>query len=137
MKFRLKKNGDSWGKLLLAALMPLLLLSCRKETIEVPIDAFAQLDTELRYDEEIYTLLFTLQEYPYKEVGLRLSLDKNSFYKEKGITHYPVYLVSKNRYGVFLNSLKAETAYYYQLYVKDSVSSKEVYSDVFSFSVSQ
>jgi len=133
MKYQLLRNAKGC-KLLLLAIFLLLLASCKKEvTTEVTVDAFAQVNSEVKYNNGIYNILFTLQEYPYKETGIRMGTGKNMFYQNKDLTTYPAYEVSSSRYGVFVNSLPANTTYYYQIYVKDSATSKVVYSDLFSF----
>ena len=111
---------------------------CKKDiNTEVTVDAFKQVDPEVKYNNGIYNIMFTLQEYPYKETGIRMGTEKNMFYQNKDITTYPAYQMSPNRYGVFVNSLAANATYYYQIYVKDSATSKEVYSDLFLFTTSQ
>jgi hypothetical protein len=108
--------------------------ACKKTTItENSVDAFAQVNNEVNYQQGIYNILFTLQEYPYKEVGVRIGTSKNMFYKNTDLSYHLAYQVSLNRYGIFLNSLAGNKIYYYQIYVKDTASSKEVFSDVFSF----
>lgn len=114
-------------------LMALIASSCKKQVTEVPVDAFSDLNTLIEHREDNYLLLFTLQEYPYLEVGVRLSADRNAFYKNTGLVNYLSYPVSKNRYGVFLDTIEEGKTYYYQIYVKDSQSPKEAYSDVYSF----
>ena len=133
MKYQSLKNVRRSLWLVLGVLL-FTVMSCKKEVItEVTVDAFAQVDPQVKYNDGIYNILFTLQEYPYKETGIRMGTNKTMFYQNKGLTIYPAYQVSSNRYGAFINSLLPNTAYYYQIYVKDSASSKEVYSDLFSF----
>lgn len=115
------------------ALILLLTLSCKKETIEVSVDAFSQLNTEVKSDQGVYQILFTLQPYPYSEVGVRISKSKDSFYKNTGLGNFYANKVSPERYGTFINGLDRKTTYYYQIYVKDSSGPKEVHSDVYSF----
>ncbi|MBC8986832.1 hypothetical protein H9X96_13725 [Pedobacter sp. N36a] len=111
----------------------LVLTSCKKETVEVSVDAFAQLNNELKYEQGVYNVLFSLQEYPYKEIGVRVGNTKSSIHQNKDLTYYIANQVSANRYGIFLNALTRDKIYYYQIYVKDSASEKVVYSDIFSF----
>ena len=128
MRYQLIKNAN------LLALMLLLCFSCKKETnVEILIDAFNNLDTEVTNADGIYTIRFTLEEYAYKEVGLKIALDKSMIFKNTSIVNQPTYQVSKNRYGTFINNLQASKTYYYQIYVKDTQGTKEVVSDIFSF----
>ncbi len=119
-------------KLLLLAIL-LVIISCKKEVVEINVDAFAQLNNEVKTNQGMYTILFTLQPYPYKEVSLKLAKSKESFHKNTNLTSFTANQVSENRYGVFVNNLNANETYYYQILVKDSSSSKEVSTDVFSF----
>jgi len=119
-------------KMFLFTIFLLAFMGCKKGVVEVSVDAFAETNTEIKFTQGICNLQFTLQEYPYKEVGVKLGTNKNIWYKNEGLTRQIANQVGSNRYGVFLNSLTANTTYYYQIYVKDS-SGKEIYSDVFSF----
>jgi hypothetical protein len=132
MRYPLAEDVKRLKILFLLCLLPLL-AGCKKEIVEVEIDAFAKMDTEVKNSQGIYTILFTLQEYPYKEVGLRLGTDKAMFLKGTNLTSHTANQVSANRYGVFINALKPKQIYYFQIYVKDSATAKEVYSDVSSF----
>lgn len=132
MRFQLLKAGKGLLNLLLALLM-LAVISCKKETVEVTVDAFSQLNTEVKTDQDAFRLLFTLQPYPYAETGVRIGLDKNSFYHGTGLTYHRANPVSNNRFSVFLDPAYADKDFFYQIYVKDANSSKEIYSDVFSF----
>lgn len=133
MKYQLLKNIRKFSVLFLVTCL-CVFTSCKKDSsTEVIIDAFAQVDNEVKYDQGVYNLLFSLQEYPYKEVGIRIGISKSLFHQDKDLTNYTANMVAANRYGVFLNSLMASKIYYYQIYVKDSKSEKVVYSDVFSF----
>lgn len=128
MRYLLKKNVN------ILALVMLLCFSCKKEeNVEIYVDAFKKLDTEVLNKDGVYNILFTLQEYPYDEIGLRISSDKGSFFKNKDIVKQPAYQVNKNRYGTFINNLQSDRTYYYQIYVRDIRTSKEVLSDIFSF----
>lgn len=118
---------------MLFALFLLTLVSCKKEVTEVSVDAFAQLNNEVVFVDGVYNVQFTLQQYPYKEVGVKLATNKTMFNKNTGLTQQTANEISSNRYSTFYNLLTPKTIYYYQIYVKDSASSKEVYSDVFSF----
>ncbi|RYF26202.1 MAG: hypothetical protein EOO42_02055 [Flavobacteriales bacterium] len=129
MKFQLSRDV----KLFLFAIVIFTFTACKKEVVEVKVDAFAQLSTEVKVEKNVYNLLFTLQEYPYKEVGVRLSKDKASFFDGVGLNSLGANKVSKARYGIFVNGLSTNQVYYYQIYVKDSNTANEVYSDVFSF----
>lgn len=113
----------------------LVLAACKKETITtlVSVDAFAQIDNEVKYTEGIYNILFTLQKYPYKEVGVMMGTSKDLFNTHKDLTTHLANQVSLNRYGIFVNSLLANKTYYYQIYVKDTSSDKQIYSDLYSF----
>ncbi|RYF21007.1 MAG: hypothetical protein EOO42_11380 [Flavobacteriales bacterium] len=118
---------------LIAFVFSTFFFACKKEVVEVKIDAFAQLNPEIKSEKNIYNVLFTLQEYPYKEVGLRLSKNKSSFFSGNDLSNFVANEVSKARYGVFINGLASNQVYYYQIYVKDSKATIEVYSDVLSF----
>ncbi len=132
MKCRLSKRVKRLNILLLSAVL-LVFMSCKKEVVEVPVDAFAQVDSEVKFNQGVYHILFTLQKYPYKEIGVRWGDNKNLFHQNAGLTTQSASNVGSNRYGIFLNSLAANKIYYYQIYVRDSASDKEVYSDIFSF----
>ncbi|RZM27388.1 MAG: hypothetical protein EOO88_13435 [Pedobacter sp.] len=101
--------------------------------VETKVDAFAQPNNEVKYNQGTYTILFTLQEYPYKEVGIRMSSNKSDFNTREKLTRQISNPVSKNRYGIFVNNLNPATIYYYQIYVQDSASTREVNSAIFSF----
>lgn len=134
MKYLLSSRVKHLNLLLL---MVFLLISgaCKKDgkITEAPVDAFAQVDNEVKYTEGTYNILFTLQKYPYKEVGVMMGTNKDLFHQHKDLTTHLASEVSLNRYGIFVNSLLANTTYYYQIYVKDSASDKQVYSDLYSF----
>lgn len=134
MKYQLPSRVKHLNILLLTFFL-LVLAACKKEfiTTEVSVDAFAQVDNEVKYAEGIYNILFTLQKYPYKEVGVMMGTSKDQFYKHKDLTTHLANEVSLNRYGIFVNSLLANKTYYYQIYVKDSASDKQIYSDLYSF----
>lgn len=132
MRYRLLNNVKRLFFLLSTALI-ILTAACKKKIIEVPVDAFAQVNPEVKYNQGTYKIEFSLHEYPYKEVGIKLTTNKSMLYQTKDLSQYPANQVSLNRYSVFLNNLTSAKTYYYQIYVKDSASSKEIYSDVFSF----
>lgn len=132
MRYLLLKDFKRSYVLLLANFL-LVLGSCKKEVIETAVDAFSQINTEVKYSQGIYNVQFTLQEYPYKEVGIRLALSKTMIHQNVNVTQEIANQASLNRYAVFLNNLTANKTYFYQIYVKDSASDKEVYSDIFSF----
>jgi len=132
MKFRSIKNDKLLKTWLLTTLL-MVLFACKKEVVEVTVDAFDQVNAEVKQTQGIYSIQFTLHEYPYKEVGVKLATTKSSLAKNENLVQQIAYPVSLNRYGIFLNTLTANKTYYYQIYVKDSTSPKEVYSDVFSF----
>lgn len=111
----------------------LVLTACKKEKTEVTVDAFAQVNKEVKYDQGVYNILFSLQEYPYKEVGVRVGSSKSLIHQDKDLTYHLAHQVTANRYGIFLNALSKDKIYYYQIYVKDSIAEKIVYSDIFSF----
>jgi hypothetical protein len=133
MRSQLKRAGSRFIYLF-AALLMFGFISCKKETVEVTVDAFAQLDTEVKKEGDVVMLLFTLQPYPYAETGVRTGPDKSAFYKGTGLTYHKANAVSNNRYGIYLDAAYASKDFYYQIYVKDAASSKEIYSDVFSSS---
>ena len=132
MRFQLKRAASGFPYLL-AAMLIFGFISCKKETVEVIVDAFAQLNTEVKKEGDVLTLLFTLQPYPYAETGVRTGPDKSAFYKGTGLTYHKANAVSNNRYGIYLDAASAAKDIYYQIYVKDAKSSKEIYSDLFSF----
>lgn len=132
MKYLLSKDVKRLNVFLLTTFL-CLSMACKKEVTEVSVDAFAQVNNEVKYNQGVYNVLFTLQEYPYKEVGVMLGTSKGQFHQRTDLITYPANEVGSNRYGIFLNSLTAGKTYYYQIYVKDSASAKVVYSDVFSF----
>jgi len=107
--------------------------SCKKQIVEVPIDAFLDLKNEVKFEDGSYTVSFTLQEYPYKEVGLWMNANRNSFHTGSDLTYCPTHTVAKNQYRSYLNVLEPNKTYYYQIFVKDPISSQSVYSEVFSF----
>jgi len=118
--------------MLLAGLL-MVAMACKKDVQGVPVDAFAQVNPKIVYKEGICSIQFTLEEYPYKEVGLRVATSKTLLHLNQGLTVEIANQVSANRYAVFFNTLLANKTYHYQIYVKDSASAKEVYSDVYSF----
>lgn len=118
--------------MLLFTIFLLVLMGCKKDVVEVSVDAFSDMNTEIKQVQGVRSLQFTLQEFPYKEVGVKLGTNKSKWYQKDGFTLLIANQVSSNRYGVFFNSLKASTTYYYQIYVKN-VSGKEISSDLFSF----
>lgn len=101
------------------------------------VDAFAKLDAKLEFDEDVYQLQFSLQDYPYKEAGVRLSSIKSMFQQIQGINTQTAVQISDNRYAVYYDTLVEGTTYYYQIYVIDPVSAKTVYSDIYSFTTSK
>jgi len=132
MRYQLQKDVKPIKMLLLSGFL-LVLLACKKEITETAVDAFAQINTEVKYSKGIYNVQFTLQEYPYKEVGIKLAISKSMIHQNLNVRQEIANQASLNRYAVFLNNLAANKTYYYQIYVKDSASAKEVYSDIFSF----
>lgn len=131
-KYQLLKDAKHL-KILFLTIFLLAFMGCKKEVVEVSVDAFAQLNTEVTQTQNTYNIQFTLQEYAYKEVGVRLGTSKDMLHKNLNLTLQIANLIGSNKYGAFFNSLKVNEVYYYQIYVKDSASAKEVYSDVFSF----
>ena len=131
MSSRLLKDIKSL-KMPLFAIYLLLLMGCKKDIVEVSVDAFSDLNTEIKNIQGVNSLQFTLQEFPYKEVGVKLGTNKSKWYQKDGFTLIIANQVSSGRYGIFLNSLTPNTTYYYQIYVKNT-SGKEIYSDLFSF----
>lgn len=133
MRYPLKK-GTKACYLLLLLISLLTLDSCKKEVmVEKKVDAFDQLDNEVKHSEGIYNILFSLQEYPYKQVGIRMSINKNDFNTREKLARQIANPVAQNRYGIFVNNLSPGTTYYYQIYVQDSAGTTEVNSDLFSF----
>lgn len=132
MKLQLKRAGKGFTSLFAAMLM-MAFISCKKEVIEVTVDAFAQLNTEVKKDGDALMLAFTLQPYPYQETGVRTGADKSAFYQGTALTYHKANAVSSNRYAIYLDPAFADQDFFYQIYVKDAKSSKEIYSDVFSY----
>ena len=132
MRFQLRRAGKGFINLL-AVLLMFGFISCKKETIEVTVDAFAQLNTELKKEGDVFMLLFTLQPYPYQETGVRTGPNKSSFYQGTALFYHKANAVSNNRYAIYLDPANADKDFFYQIYVKDAKSSKEIYSDVFSY----
>ena len=110
----------------------LIFSSCKKQTNEVIIDAFANINPDIKYTNGVYNLQFTLQEFPYDEVILKLTDLKANFYKNTNLTLTKAYQVSPNRYGIFINLPPISKTYYYQIQVKD-ISGKIVNSDIYTF----
>ncbi|SEQ91597.1 hypothetical protein [Pedobacter rhizosphaerae] len=133
MKFQSKKGVKPLIFFLFFAFI-LSLSSCKKDGKEVIIDAFAQLNPEVKHNQGVYNIQFTLQQYPYQEVIVRLAESKTQLFQNSKLVIIQANQMSLNRYGVFINNLIGNKNYYYQILVKDSATSKEVYSDVFSFS---
>lgn len=109
------------------------LSSCKKEIVEVPVNPFIDLKAEVMYEDGAYTISYHLQDYPYKEVGLMLTLDRNAFFNRFDLYSCPTYETAKGRFKSYLNDLRPNTTYYYQVYVKDSRSTKEAYSEIYTF----
>lgn len=101
--------------------------------VEKKVDAFAQLNNEVKYSQGTYNILFSLQEYPYKLVGVRMSSNKSDFNTREKLERQIANPMTQNRYGIFVNNLTPGTIYYYQIFVQDSASTREVNSDLFSF----
>jgi predicted nucleotide-binding protein (sugar kinase/HSP70/actin superfamily) len=80
---------------------------------------------------------FPLSDYPYREVGVRLSSVKSMLQQTEGLNQQVGFEIAANRYAVLYGDLIKETTYYYQIYVIDSASSKTVYSDVYSFTTNK
>ena len=131
MSSRLLKDVKSL-KMPLFAIFFLVLMGCKKDVVEVSVDAFSDLNAEIRLVQGVNSLQFTLQEFPYKEVGVKLGTNKSKWYQKDGFTLIIANQVSSSRYGIFFNSLTPNTTYYYQIYVKNT-SGKEISSDLFSF----
>jgi len=131
MNSRLLKDVKSL-KMPLFAICLLVLMGCKKDVVEVSVDAFSDLNAEIRLVQGVNSLQFTLQEFPYKEVGVKLGTNKSKWYQKDGFTLIIANQVSSSRYGIFFNSLTPNTTYYYQIYVKNA-SGKEISSDLFSF----
>jgi hypothetical protein len=100
---------------------------------KVNVDAYSNLAPDVKFEQGVYTLKFTLQDYPYQEVGVRLSSDKGLFAKEEATNKQIAVEISADRYAVFYDSLVNNNTYFYQIYVKDPVTSRLVYSDVLFF----
>jgi len=110
-----------------------LVSACKKQTNETVVDAFAQVNPEAKYNNGVYNIQFSLQEYPYDEVTVNISESKNNFHKNTNLIQIKAYQASNGRYGVFINTLAAARTYYYQIRVKDSAAGKLVNSDIYSF----
>jgi hypothetical protein len=132
MNFLYRKNLSQYRHLLIIIVL-LQLFSCKKEVVEVNVDAYSNLAPDVKFEQGVYTLKFTLQDYPYQEVGVRLSSDKGLFAKEEATNKQIAVEISADRYAVFYDSLVNNNTYFYQIYVKDPVTSRLVYSDVLFF----
>lgn len=135
MKFLLRKVVKHPLTLLLL-LAGALLSSCKKETREIIVDPFSKLDTEVTFKDGIYQIFFSLETYPYSGYRLRLSTDRNAFYRNANLIIYHAYPINTDRYCSYINLLESGKTYYYQIAVEDTESDKEIYSDVFSFKTS-
>jgi hypothetical protein len=124
-------------KFWLLSLMLVSFISCKKEVIQVNVDAFEKIDPQVESTKGVYALRFSLPDYPYQEVGVRLSAVKSLFWQTEGLNKQVAVEIAANKYAVYYNTLVAETTYYYQLYVVDPASAKTVYSDVYSFTTSK
>lgn len=124
-------------KVWLLSLMLLSFMSCKKEVIQKNVDAYEKIDAQVESTKGVYALRFSLPDYPYQEVGVRLSSVKSMFQQTAGLNKQVAVEIAADRYAVYYDRLLAETTYYYQLYVVDPASSKTVYSDVFSFTTSK
>jgi hypothetical protein len=110
----------------------MLFASCKKEVVIVDVDAFAALNTTVSLDENVYKFMFSLEEYPYQEVGVKLSSIKSTLNEQGGNVQIAI-PVGHKRYGVFYDALVRNTVYYYQIYVVDQATSQRIHSDVYSF----
>lgn len=136
MKYQSLKKGKVTS-LFIFFLYVIFSTSCKKEIIEILIDPFENLNTVVNHDNGIYQISFTLESYPYSNTFIRMSTDKNSFYNNINIKEYPVYVLNSNRFSAYTNLLQPDKTYYYQIVVIDNKSTKEIYSDVFSFKTEQ
>jgi hypothetical protein len=112
-------------------------VSCKKEVIQVNVDAYAKIDPQVDLTDGVYKLQFSLSDYPYREVGVRLSSVKSVFQQAEGLNQQIGFEIAANRYAVLYDNLIKNTTYYYQIYVIDSASSKTGYSDVYSFTTNK
>lgn len=111
--------------------MVVCMFSCKKETVYIEIDAFKDLRSEFKYNDGQYHLEFSLAKYPYKEVGVLLSENKNDFFNKSGYQTYKCDLISENRYAARFFPLTSGKRYYYQIYVTEGID-KKIMSDVFT-----
>lgn len=111
-----------------------LLLSCKKETKEITVDAFKDIQFSILQREKTYQLSFTLQPFTYYDYGIRISADKGSLFTGSKVEEYAAYPIDKDRYGLFINTLGANKVYFYQIFVRSSSTSNRIFSDVYSFS---
>jgi hypothetical protein len=130
-KTRIRLNG--W----LLVFILVFSISCKKEITQVNVDAYAKIDAQVDLTDGVYKVQFSLSDYPYKEVGVRLSSVKSMFQQTEGLNQQIGFEIAANRYAVLYSNLVKETTYYYQIYVIDSASSKTVYSDVYSFTTNK
>jgi hypothetical protein len=131
MKYLFPK-GFNHFKLVSICLLLILSSACKKEVTEVKVDPFVQLETQVESNQGIYEIRFSLQDYDYNEVGVKMGTNKTMFFQNKDLSQLKANLSSLKRYSVFTNSLSGSTTYYYQIYVKDA-SDKEVLSDLYAF----
>lgn len=122
------------GRAIYVLFFLLVLASCKKQPVEVTIDAFAQVNPEVSYTNDAYNIQFTLQEFPYTEVIVKVAESKAMIIQNAQKIQINAYQMSLNRYGVFINNLTPNKTYFYQILVKDANTSREAYSDVYSFS---
>lgn len=106
---------------------------CKKETREVLVDAFKDLQFEISKKEQVYQLSFTLQPFNYSDYGIIFSTDKQSLFTGINVLQFEGYPIQKNRYGLFINSLEENKTYYYRIFVRNSSTSDRIFSDVFTF----
>jgi hypothetical protein len=132
MKYPLPRK-DKTIYIFILLISVILSTSCKKEITEILINPFENLNTLVNHENGVYQISFTLEKYPYDKYFLKLSSDKNSFYKNINIKEYPAYALNSSRYSTYINLLEPDKIYYYQIVVVDSKSTKEIYSDVFSF----
>lgn len=133
MKFQLLKISGLMKKLMFFCFI-ILICSCKKEIIEIEVDAFKNLQQEVKMlDNGTYRISFVLQDFDYDDYGLKLTSDKNNFFKGINLVNYSIYPLENKRFGSFVNSLEKKKTYYYQIFVKGNSSSKEVNSEVYSF----
>lgn len=134
MRYQLTKYIHQ--SLIFIGVLVLGLSSCDKEVVEQEIDAFNSLNSEVSYSKGQYILQFSLADFNYKSVQVKLGTSLNDL-RDGGLgAHYQAYSSDKNRYIVFFNPLTSNRTYHYQIIVEDQ-QKRFVNSDNYKFKTDQ